>query len=408
MSPSAYRGSTTLLLSALGLWGVLGFSQPRLIPGTYVVAVGVLLTALVVLSQFRRIEIPALPAILVILALASPLWAGTDVGRPRTLLFAVITAAAVIFASYWPASKAIRILDVGFKLVAVGTIVMLVGFRATSFDVRPPNEGTLIGPYVQKNILGTVLLLGLITAIYAHRWRARRLEVVVWVAVYGGLLALVRSSTASALAVLSIVLAIVMSAWSKQGRRRRSASAVLAVSGAVLLVPLLSSQVDGLLGILGRDATLSGRSRIWEGALTAWGERPLFGYGWGAAFDPANRASLTIAEFTYWAVPSAHSGYLTVALYLGWAGFAIFVAFAVMLLFRALRQAAATPTSEWRWLFQIALVFAAQNVIDTWIDNTTWFLAVAAAVWLKIQARERHAAASATLRSRPASVATYR
>lgn len=377
---TAYRKSTRLWLWMLGVWAVIGFSQTKLIPGQWVVAVAVVLSALVLLSHYRAIRVVWLPVALAVTALLSLTWATTD-GSQRTYLFVAVVLAGTVFASYVPVATAIRILDIGFKTVAVVTILMWALFQTAAVETRFPNTGTLIGPYVQKNILGIVLLLGLVTTLYASG--RRRPRTFIWVLIYLTLLWSARSSAATALAVLSIVIYLVMRRWGAMERRRRAVSVFLTALVLAVLTPLALNNLESILGLLGRDATLSGRSRIWDGTLYAWSLEPILGYGWGAAFDPLNGASAIISAFTFWAVPSSHSGYLTVALYVGWVGFALLVAYTALILFRSFATAAKTATTESRWLFQIVLVFAVANGIDTWIDNTAWFLAVAAGVWLK-------------------------
>ncbi|WP_236647979.1 O-antigen ligase family protein [Micromonospora sicca] len=377
-----YRRSTQLWLTLLGIWAVVGFSQPKLIPGVFVATVGIVLSAMVVLSHFRAPRIPIMPIALAALAIASPLWAGTTIGQPRALLFAAVTISAIIFASYVTPKDAIRILDTGFKVVAVTTIVMMIVARGAAFETRWPNEGALIGPYVHKNILGAVLLLGLVTALYARTRTARRFELVSWVAVYGGLTALIQSSAAIVLGITAVLLAVVMNSWSKRTRTHRFVMVTLTFLWLVIIVPLLIANVESLLAIVGRDLTLSGRNRIWQGAILAWNEQPWFGYGWGVPFSPESNASAIISYFTYWIVPQAHNGYLSVALQLGWIGFTLFAAYTLRILFGAFRHATEDATSESLWLFQIAFVFTMHNIFESWLDNTHWFLAVAIGVWL--------------------------
>jgi O-antigen ligase len=58
-----------------------------------------------------------------------------------------------------------------------------------------------------------------------------------------------------------------------------------AVLGAGMLAAFLLFASDVFLGLLGKDATLTGRTKIWAAVLRQIGERPLTGYGFAAVWD---------------------------------------------------------------------------------------------------------------------------
>jgi exopolysaccharide production protein ExoQ len=70
--------------------------------------------------------------------------------------------------------------------------------------------------------------------------------------------------------------------------RRGGSIAVLACWGAVLALIALAATVllspDIFLNLLGKDATLTGRTKIWAAVMRQIQERPLLGYGYGAVW----------------------------------------------------------------------------------------------------------------------------
>jgi len=100
-------------------------------------------------------------------------------------------------------------------------------------------------------------------------------------------------------------------------RKRAVVNILVATVLAVPALPLFLDTGTGLLGTVGRDATLTGRTEIWKQALAKdtspilgagfesfWLGGPLDGRGYGRS----------------WHVNEAHNGYLEVYLNLGWVG----------------------------------------------------------------------------------------
>lgn len=190
-----YRRSTEIYAIALVAWAILGFSGTAFITGMIAALVGVALAALVFLSHFRFVYAPIAVLGLSALALASPLWTGDSGGTPLALGFAAIALAAVITANYVPIERAIAILNPTFKVVLVASLALMVIAPEIAVESRWPNEGALTGIYVHKNILGSVMLLGLVTQLFASRQKWRPFISLLWVAGYLTAITLTDSST---------------------------------------------------------------------------------------------------------------------------------------------------------------------------------------------------------------------
>lgn len=80
-----------------------------------------------------------------------------------------------------------------------------------------------------------------------------------------------------------------------------------------------------VLKFLGRSATLTGRTPLWEAAMPFTLKAPVgYGYGLGGGEDILN----TVRIQSGWDIaPSLHSGYITLAMDLGWAASALFALF---------------------------------------------------------------------------------
>ena len=75
-----------------------------------------------------------------------------------------------------------------------------------------------------------------------------------------------------------------------------------------------------LLTTLGRSATLTGRTRIWQMSLDNIAQRPWLGYGFGAFWRSGEVEARTMWQILHWIVPHAHNLWLEIGLELGIVG----------------------------------------------------------------------------------------
>jgi O-antigen ligase len=100
--------------------------------------------------------------------------------------------------------------------------------------------------------------------------------------------------------------------------------AILGVGCCAVIAFALNTHFDQITLLLGKDATLSGRTQIWEGAVQAIAKHPLLGYGFSAFWLGLKGESANIVLATRWLAPAAHNGFLDLCLQLGLAGLLTF------------------------------------------------------------------------------------
>jgi exopolysaccharide production protein ExoQ len=204
---------------------------------------------------------------------------------------------------------------------------------------RPTNSYTLepVGITPQKNSLGLdcliwgVFFLWMFWCVYRDRKnpsRPRRLVVYgTIIAMIINLLSLCNSTTSIVgLACTAAVMWIAMRCW------RRSAFvhvAVLAVLGLTTFVLFFNPD---MVETLGKSATLSGRTEIWDLVLSRH-TNPWIGTGF-ESFWLGPRLEFMFHAIENLPINEAHNGYLEVYLNLGWAG----VCFIVALILAAYRR----------------------------------------------------------------------
>src|SRR5208337_4048948 len=118
---------------------------------------------------------------------------------------------------------------------------------------------------------------------------------------------------------------------------------------AILLTPLTAWPPYQLLNMLGRDASLTGRTNLWTAVMIAIGRRPLLGYGYDAFWQGLRGESLQAAINAGWLPIHSHNGYLELALGLGIPGLALFGLIYISLVTSALRYLRRTTGATARW-----------------------------------------------------------
>ena len=184
----------------------------------------------------------------------------------------------------------------------------------------------ITGVTTNKNLLGVIcLVLGIgalwrFLRVYRSRESIHRRQPLI---AQGVILALVLwllwiSNSMTSLA--SFLLAgslIVVTSRSALARKRSVVHRLVLV---VLFVPLsaLFLGASGVLGAMGRDSTLTGRTEIWS-LLLPMAENPLFGTGY-ESFWLGKRLETIWSWDYYFRLNEAHNGYIEVFLNLGWVG----------------------------------------------------------------------------------------
>lgn len=150
---------------------------------------------------------------------------------------------------------------------------------------------------------------------------------VVCLSVLALFVALTGSATGVVLFLLALALYAVSSMLLRSRLLLRDFFIILAVFVTVSVL-LVVANWSSILGDLGRDSTLTGRTYLWESGMFAWMERPILGWGFDAYFDSPN-ATLINSQFRAlgdYAVPHFHQSFLQTAVDLGIVGLVLLVA----------------------------------------------------------------------------------
>ena len=181
------------------------------------------------------------------------------------------------------------------------------------------------GVMASKNLAGYVFVSTFLLALHGRTlglWLTVRLVVGAM-----ALLAIVLSNSATAVMILAILapLSVIIPMMPRFGPQ----FAFIAVCGFLVLafaIPFID--VGGLVDVIGRDSTFTGRAQLWELALTKIQERPFLGYGYWGFFsaDPYSPAWAFWENFQYFVTDTFHNSAIDIAISLGFVGLGVLCA----------------------------------------------------------------------------------
>ncbi|MEG5164171.1 O-antigen ligase family protein [Microcoleus sp. AT3-A2] len=248
-----------------------------------------------------------------------------------------------------------------------------------------PNVGKgFHGILNHKNTFGSLMVVS--TALwYLHYSQSAKTQKERWIALGFMLFSfyLVRASGSGGCLVNSFMLIVVVSSLSFLSRLKFQWSftciVVFTVLGIISSVYIIDNLESIVVGGLGKDLTLTGRTEFWPQLIEAANQRPWFGYGLDGFFQQDKLGEQTPAYFIYTASgfnpQNAHNGGIAILLSFGYPGLVLILASLFTNLILAVRQLSRSPLSQ-SGIPIIYLVFIIMN------NLTESFLAEMGDAWL--------------------------
>ncbi|AAK24400.1 O-antigen ligase family protein [Caulobacter vibrioides] len=223
--------------------------------------------------------------ILMVVVVASISWSiQPDVSIRRGFAVGCTTLAGLALASRFRWAELARLFAITYCFLIVASY--LVSLALPSIGVMTEIfPGAWRGLWMEKNGLGGLMAFGaclLGAAALLNPDRAKLFTLFAGLAI--GLVLLSQSKTA--LASLLLGMTALGFVWIVQRGPALGAAATWAgVTGALLLAMFVLLASDMLFEILGKDATLTGRTEIWTAAMRQIEQRPWQGYGYAAVWS---------------------------------------------------------------------------------------------------------------------------
>lgn len=300
------------------------------------------------------------PCLLYGLAAASVAWT-YDVGTTlyALVLLTCVFGYALAMHAFWGTERAIVIIWLFASAVILASIALAaMGDPHALMGGR--HAGAWRGLFAHKNAFGPFLVIHLFMTIFARSYIRLPLAVaLVIAAVDAYALFLTQSGTAILAAVAGLAAGLVFIPIRHNGLRllwRMGAAVVLFATFAVAVL-----NVDAVLGLLGRDSTMTGRSELWAQAYDMT-FRHMLGTGYGTG--GGSQVSIELQKITgrYDAL-GVQSGYLNLALELGWVAVGIFVIWLVSSIAKSFVSMRASPAHA------LFVALAVQHLVGSYSES---------------------------------------
>ncbi|MDR3742412.1 MAG: O-antigen ligase family protein [Terracidiphilus sp.] len=233
----------------------------------------------------------------------------------------------------------------------------LLSFPAQMLLVHADSDGWgWRGAFLQKNELGSAMMIGITTLIADQRCRAVMRYTTF--ALFAVLLVLSGSVTSMVCTAAGMLFYVYLSA----GRKLRPILAIAVVASGIMAALYGDSLVDLFMGTTGKDMTFTGRTSVWAIALQKIAEHPILGYGYGGFWS--SEAETVHQYVGNWAPRHAHDAYLNIWLDLGIFGLVFTLWMFVDGWRRGMRLWAGHRNSTGQWLTMLIVVVAIHGLAE--------------------------------------------
>lgn len=268
-------------------------------------------------------------AILLCVSFLSSLWSDVPFLTFRKTIGLCGTAVfGLYFAIRYTLEEQLNLLAIFFIVIILSSFI--VGFATPCHGFGEPasiledhgrvvggvHEGAWRGVFYDKNLLGAIMVLSsfVFLLIDSHDLKIR---IIKWTLLTLSLALLLLSHSQTSL--ITLIFLLLISQLYKLIRitpTLRIGLLCLLISIIIIAIPLLFQDSGSLLGALGRNPTLSGRTELWIVIISMIKQHPILGYGYNSVWIDGNKLDY-IQSMVNWPVTHSHNGYLDLWLQLG-------------------------------------------------------------------------------------------
>ena len=305
------------------------------------------------------------------------------------LSLAVTAGAGLYVGSRFSSRQLVVLLSIAMQIGVVLSYVAVKRSWSESID----GDANWVGIYFNRNSLGPVAMLGIITCVLIaiSLWRAKEfayrfhLLAVVALAILLDAVVYLRSgsSTSVGAAVVAVIAGVV---WLVVGYWQSTSQAPIraierVIYPAFVVFTLLVAWVGfryqtTIIGWFGKADFFNGRSALWHYSWTGFLDRPILGWGWRAAWSTPE----FLKRDLWWTTSGAlwsHNGFLEVLLGGGIIGGALCATYILWAGQRIIGLAVSIPSETWRVAMAMFVLVACTQEVFIIGNHFLWLLLVA-------------------------------
>ena len=217
--------------------------------------------------------------------------------------------------------------------VLMDWVALICGLSAVASVVQFfifPEPGDFRGIFLQKNVLGQVMVGGVFAALHCARSKGGRRSRSICIIALCTVVAFMSKSATSFLTILVFFPLDILGKLYLRGGSSRIISICLPIC-CIPIVIFFVVNADLIFDLFGKDPTLTGRTVLWAYVMDSISAKPVLGWGFYAFWSPLNPISLQIAEairggnwFTL-QIANSHNTILEMLLGIGFVGTSFFI-----------------------------------------------------------------------------------
>jgi len=370
--------------AATGLMKFVGIGSQLFVDGTI---------CILVLVNLRRLHRFAFSmqwsAVIALFAVISTLWSQNAlITARRSIPFAFATVLGLYLASRFPVRQQISIFYVTMLLAALASVALALFAPNIGLEASKGHFDNWQGVFTQKNACGRAMVFA-IAAVLAYG----RMNILRSMCLVLFLFVLIMSGSRGAWLISGILLICYIGL---RGLMRFTSSVrklllFAAIAVAAFIVLAAWSYFPLLASLMGRDATLSGRTEIWQQVWSAILKHPVLGYGFAAFWQGMKGESYNVILALRFVIFHAHNGFLEIWLELGAIGLLLFL-FSYVRAWRKLWILLRSPyIGQVSWMLFVLILVVLYDIEENSLltfNGLFWVLYVAALANLEILAAE--------------------
>jgi exopolysaccharide production protein ExoQ len=265
------------------------------------------------------------------LAMLSTIWSIFPIGTLyRSVVLILITLLAVFIGVRWNMRNVVGIFAWAMGILALMCLLVVLFFPQAGIMSLAPYSGSWSGILWHRLYLGTLMagasMIFLIRLLEASLSRVARIASAAFFLITLVLVAGSRSATGIILAVVLNGAVILYFLWLLVRAWINKQHYWLIALAGLILVMIAVWKMDTILGVLGRNSSLTGRIPLWNYLMTNYIlQRPWLGHGFGVfwGFNGIHMQAQTALGWMY-PVLNGDNGWVDIALHLGAAGVVVF------------------------------------------------------------------------------------
>jgi exopolysaccharide production protein ExoQ len=308
-----------------------------------------------------------------------------------------ITLFSIYLAARFSIKEQVRVLGISFGITVVlcllfGILLPEYGIMGLSSTFTTPEDkghvGAWQGIFTHKNILGRFMVLGII--VFLSYRSSSNLYWLRWLGIGTSVLLIILSTSKTSLLILLTMFTLLPILGTF---RWKYSWKIPFISSIVLLIGSISTFVvenlEVLLNALGRDATLSGRTKIWGEVIWAISKHPWLGYGYESFWRKGTNADYVWNTLKF-KVTHSHNGFLELWLQLGIIGLSLYVIAFLMASYKAVVFLHKNNNSEAIYPLMLLIFIFLANITESSLLGANTYLILFISVTLTLNNSEQY------------------